>query len=283
MSSPWTLPSDPREQPEPLASAEPWPRTPVYRAAGHPLTWLLHLSVVAATLVAVLATHRPHRTAAVGLAGVALRERLDPGERVVAEAVVLQRHWGDLFRPTFGVLAATNRRLLFVGVAPPQLGARGDGVVRTEVLAFPYDTAFSARPGRTFFGLAGGAVVRADGRREEFITAGSERQRAAEVTDQATRRVAGFLEYQRREQRWRDSILALPPITETYRVQRGDALLSIARRFDLEPERLREMNGLADDRVLVGQTLVVRITPRQPGACPRELCGEPFDQPGPRP
>ena len=265
----------------PLEQAPPAaPRRPqVYRAAGHPLTWLLHLAVVATVATSLVLRHRPDPAGAVRIAEHEIQSRLDAGERVLRQAAVVQRHWWDAFRPTHGLLAATNHRLLFAGVAPPPLGSRGERTPRIGVLAFPYDTAFTIRAGRVFFGMARGAILQTRTRRQEFIAAGgSGRSRVHEVGDLAIRRVAAYREYQRREQRWRDSVLALPPLLETYRVQRGDALINVARRFDLTPERLREMNDLPDDRVRVGQTLIVKVTARQPGTCPREVCG-----PGPEP
>jgi hypothetical protein len=280
MPSPWIPPSEPLEPPElaPLTPAEPAPRRPAYRAAGLPLMWLIHLASVAALVAWVLIAHHPSRAAAVRAARLEITSRLEAGERVLRQAPVAQRHWWDLFRPTYGLLAATNRRLLFAGVAPPPLGSRSEGVPQGLILSLPYDTAFTVRRGRIFLGLAGGVVVSGRGARQEFFSR-ADRAAAADVVQLAQRRIAAHQEYQRREQRWRDSILALPPEVETYRVRRGDALLSIARRFNLTPEQLREMNALADDRVRVGQTLVVKVTPRQPGACPYEVCGAVLDRP----
>lgn len=50
-----------------------------------------------------------------------------------------------------------------------------------------------------------------------------------------------------------------PPemVSRTHRVGPGDTLWGIARRFNVSPERIREVNGLSGDRVRVGETLVI--------------------------
>ena len=43
-----------------------------------------------------------------------------------------------------------------------------------------------------------------------------------------------------------------------YRVRTGDALTTIAAAFNTTPERLREINRLADDRIRVGDSILVK-------------------------
>ena len=43
-----------------------------------------------------------------------------------------------------------------------------------------------------------------------------------------------------------------------YTVKRGDALFSIARKFDTTPEQLQRWNQLVGDRVKIGQKLLVK-------------------------
>jgi LysM repeat protein len=48
-----------------------------------------------------------------------------------------------------------------------------------------------------------------------------------------------------------------PAPIRTHRVQEGDTLWGIARRYNVAPEEIRELNRLSDDRVRLGQTLVI--------------------------
>jgi len=57
----------------------------------------------------------------------------------------------------------------------------------------------------------------------------------------------------------------------TYTVQSGDSIGSIALKFNVEPQELRDMNLLADDLIQVGQILDVPIYPPTPTPPP-----EPF-------
>ena len=43
-----------------------------------------------------------------------------------------------------------------------------------------------------------------------------------------------------------------------YTVKRGDALFSIARKFDTTPDQLRQWNQIEGDRVKIGQKLLVK-------------------------
>jgi membrane-bound lytic murein transglycosylase D len=43
-----------------------------------------------------------------------------------------------------------------------------------------------------------------------------------------------------------------------YTVKRGDALFSIARKFDTTPEQIQQWNQLQGDRVKIGQRLLVK-------------------------
>jgi LysM repeat protein len=51
--------------------------------------------------------------------------------------------------------------------------------------------------------------------------------------------------------------LRLPAGPRTHVVTRGETLFGIARRYDIEPERIRAANRLTDDKVKIGQTLVI--------------------------
>lgn len=41
----------------------------------------------------------------------------------------------------------------------------------------------------------------------------------------------------------------------TYEVQKGDALIKIARKFNMTPDQLKQFNELKDDRIVIGQSL----------------------------
>ncbi|MFN5597970.1 MAG: hypothetical protein ACK5AK_01180, partial [Gemmatimonas sp.] len=86
--------------------------------------------VAAAALVPPLGARRTAREAA--LREVAAQRQTT--ERIVAQAYVSQRRWTDLWRESFGVLVATDRRLLYVGAPPPPLlRPRDEGPLELQV------------------------------------------------------------------------------------------------------------------------------------------------------
>jgi LysM repeat protein len=60
------------------------------------------------------------------------------------------------------------------------------------------------------------------------------------------------------ERRLRAAVAALIHEPLYYIVKRGDALFSIARKFDTTPEQLKEWNQLQGDLVKIGQRLLVK-------------------------
>jgi len=60
------------------------------------------------------------------------------------------------------------------------------------------------------------------------------------------------------ERRLREAVAALIKEPIYYTVKRGDALFSIARKFDTTPEQIQQWNQLVGDRVKIGQKLLVK-------------------------
>ena len=92
---------------------------------------LATLGVVAlATLVSPFGAKR----ASLAAAERELGAELQPGERVEARALVSQRNWWDNFRESYGLLVATDRRLVFVAL-PPMPWVRQDDEGPPELLS----------------------------------------------------------------------------------------------------------------------------------------------------
>src|SRR5688572_8860088 len=82
------------------------------------------------------------------------------GEKVQRKAHVYMRRPADYFRGTNGVLAATDERLIFVGVAPKDNLESADAPPAIIVQEFVNDTLLEIDPGRVFFFSAPGANVK---------------------------------------------------------------------------------------------------------------------------
>jgi hypothetical protein len=193
---------------------------------------------------------------------------LQPEERVLARTPVTQRHWWDHFRTTPGVLAATDRRLVYVGTVPPALFRPGDDPPSFEEWSFAYDTALTARIGAGVAGAVLGLVVRTpDDATWRFGVPGGERPRAEAVARAVSAQQEVRVAETRRQQAVFDSIAALPPPPpQTHRVRPGETLYGIAAQYNVTPEVLQAMNGLTGPRIRIGQELVVRRFRRINGA-----------------
>lgn len=246
------------------------PRDATRRPARALLTWGAPLIAVGVVVLTVFAANVRDRANAQRLAAAELRARLDPGEHLLRQVRAAERHWYDLYRATYGALAATDRRVLYVGVLP-ELYPSADAPRAYDVRSYPYDTLFRIAP-TDAAGAAGVTVSHGGESRRYHVPAGQRAALAALVRD-AFRRDYAVREMLRLERWYRDSLAALPPIREYYRVQRGDALDAIARRYETTTDRLRALNDLASDRIRVGQQLLVREAPHPITPCPPEVCG----------
>lgn len=184
---------------------------------------------------------------------------LEPGERVERDVFVSQRHWYHYFREMHGVLAATDRRLLYIGVEPaPLLPRREFEPQAFEERAYAWDTLTAVAPERVFFNTARGAVVRGREGTQTLAVSGPQTERLAAVATFVGARITALRQQLERERQARVAaeIEARKPRYHT--VQRGEALISIAEQYGTTPEQLRAWNQLSDDRIRAGQVLMVK-------------------------
>lgn len=190
---------------------------------------------------------------------------LEPGEHIYRMVSVFKRPAIDYFRATRGILALTNKRLLYLGVEPRDLLAAPDLPPTFEERDFSLDTTVKVSSGRTFFGIAKAIDIKSpDGTlrlgvpsaswpkadlmivamdvRHDRAVAQAAQQRAFLAKAEAERKAA---EIERRKPKY-------------YTVRRGDAMGSIATIWNTTPDKLRAWNKLPDNRIRVGQVLMVR-------------------------
>jgi len=181
------------------------------------------------------------------------------GEKVERKAKVFMRRPSDYYRGANGMLYATNDRLIFIGVAPGSKFESEDAPPVILSQEFPNDTLLSMRSGRLYFLTAHGVRVSHPGvPRADFAALGSEEAALDSLVDY----VNAVHQKQRRdaaaERKLRAAVTALINQPLYYTVKRGDALFSIARKFDTNPDQLRQWNQLEGDRVKIGQHLLVK-------------------------
>lgn len=190
---------------------------------------------------------------------------LEPGEKIIRSVSVFKRPAIDYFRATRGLLVLTNKRLLYLGLEPRDLLAAPDLPPTFEERDFPIDTLVRVSSGRTFFGIAKAVVITTpneklrlgvpssawpsatvlivamDARHTRALTSTAQ-QKQFLARAEAQRRAA---EVDRRKPKY-------------YTVRRGDALGGIATVWNTTPDKLRAWNKLPDNKIKVGQVLMVR-------------------------
>ncbi len=209
--------------------------------------------VAAAAIVPPIGARKVARDAALN----EVTTMMQPGERVVTQAFASQRRWTDMWRESFGVVVATDRRLLYVGAPPtPLLRPRDDGPLELLVESYPYDAAFTLEPRAVLWGRKRGLVLRTPGMAVDFIVddaSWGEARRVARATASA-RGVAtrAFEQVDRTREAPRRAEEYVPHV-----VRRGETLTGLARRYRTSPEILRQLNRLEQDEIKVGQQLRV--------------------------
>lgn len=194
------------------------------------------------------------------------------GERVERFAKAYQRRATDYYRASNGLLIATNDRVLFVGIAPTDKLENEDAPPTILQYEFPNDTMLEMRKGRLYlFSAKGVRISRGDGR-EQAIAASPGDEAALDVLlRHVNRRLDSLRVDAIRERRIRKAVADLINEPIYYVVRRGDAISSIAARFDTTPEHLKKLNNLTSDRVRIGEKLMVKGPgPRPPPPPPRQ-------------
>lgn len=190
---------------------------------------------------------------------------LQPGEQVVVMSSAFLRPALDYFRATRGVLVLTNRRLLFLGLEPRDLLGAGEGPPTFDERDFPIDTLAKLSEGRTFFHLAKAIVIATPREEIAYGIPSPSWDEGRRLLDSVLVRHRALYAEGRRQKAIRERAAAESRVAESearkaqyYTVQRGDALASVAAQWNTTPEQLRAWNDLPDNRIKVGQRLLVR-------------------------
>ncbi len=190
---------------------------------------------------------------------------LQPGERVAAMVSAYRRPALDYFRSTRGLLVLTDRRLLFLGLEPRDLLASSEGPPTFDERDFPIDTLAKLSEGRTFFHLARALVISTPREELAYGIPSPSWDDGKRLLDSVLVRHRALYAEGRRQKALREKSAAEAKVAEEearkaqyYTVQRGDALASVAAQWNTTPEQLREWNQLPDNRIKVGQQLLVR-------------------------
>jgi LysM repeat protein len=184
---------------------------------------------------------------------------LNYDEKVERRARVFVRKPSDYYRGANGLLYATNSRLIFIGVAPGSKFESEDAPPVIVSQEFANDTLLTMKERRIYLLTAHGVSVAHPGTPGgEFAAVRGQEAALDSLVDyvngiHATQRAAAA-----KEKRLRAAVAALIREPLYYTVKRGDALFSIARKFDITPDQIKQWNHLDRDLVKIGQRLLVK-------------------------
>lgn len=207
-------------------------------------------------VIAYLVTLRPDVPGARRLARRELEVLLEPEEKVQATAWARRREWWDGFRETYGILALTDRRALFVGIPPRELLSPERGPQQFVILQLGRDESLRFRRTRVDLGSASGAVVETD--RSRLAFASDDEAGLTGILGNVARNRRSDAAAQQRARRLREYEAIVTTTAVYHRVEVGDALSSIAARYGTTEGQLTRLNGLTSTRIRVGQRLLVQ-------------------------
>lgn len=187
------------------------------------------------------------------------------GERVEKFAKAFQRRPTDYYRASNGLLVATNDRVIFVGITPSDKLENEDAPATILQYEFPNDTMLTMQKERLYFLTAKG--VRVTHPSTGTLLFGASRGDAPaldSLIDHVNRRLDAQRVEAIRERRIRAAIKDLIDAPIYYVVRRGDAISSIAKRFDTTDEYIKKWNNLTSDKVRIGDRLIVKAKGPRP-------------------
>lgn len=220
--------------------------------------WSVGVTLLLATVGVLLFIHRGDAEGSARIANREVELMLERGEAIDWRAPVMARHWWHYFRVTHGVLAATDRRLLYVGVPPEEILPREPEPQLLEESSFPYDRPIDIWRGRVFLGTLTGIIIRAPGETRTFGVASSERARLDSVLSLMSRHQKAIRDSveDERQRALAAAEAARQPVFHV--VERGEALELIAKQYNVTVDQLEEWNGLDSPKIRVGQSLLVK-------------------------
>ena len=234
------------------------PPPPRWRVALRISAWSVGVALVFAIIGGLLFVHRGDAEGSARIANREVELVLERNETIEWRAPVMARHWWHYFRVTHGLLAATNRRLVYLGVPPEDILPREPEPQLLEESSFPYDRPIDIWRGRVFLGTLSGIVIRAPGQMRTFGVVASERTRLDSVLSLMSRHQKAIRDSVEQE---RQTALAAAEAARQpvyHMVERGEALELIARQFNVTVEQLQEWNELGSAKIRAGQRLLVK-------------------------
>ena len=183
---------------------------------------------------------------------------LQSGESVEHRVPVQQRHWWTWFRVSHGVLAATDRRIIYIGVPPAGILPQEPEPLELEEGSWRYDQPVAARRERQRLGSRIGLVLSLEGDERPFAVAGRDAARVDTLFAIIMRRREELQAMREAEQRALEFAAAAARRPIYHLIQAGESLERIGLRYGASLDSLRAWNNLRGDRIYPGERLLVK-------------------------
>jgi hypothetical protein len=155
--------------------------------------------------------------------------------------------------------------VIFVGIAPSDKLENEDAPATLLQYEFPNDTMLTMKRERLYLLTAHGVRVTHPTTGAQLFAASRGDEPALDsLIDHVNRRLDALRVEAIRERRIRAGVQALINQPIYYVVKRGDAISSIANRFDTTPEYIKKWNNLTSDKVRIGDRLIVKAKGPRP-------------------
>lgn len=180
------------------------------------------------------------------------------GERTLYTVPVSRHVWWSP-KATPGMLAMTDRRLIFVGLVPsllPPPPAEGEAPA-TELYGFWLDS-LVLRESRSAVSGIQSIALRAPRTRERFAILPRDREAAEQLMIGVQRWQVAQREATARAIEKQEEAAQLARAPQYHRVKRGDALATLATQYRIPVDSLKRWNHLSSNRIRVGDSILVR-------------------------
>jgi hypothetical protein len=229
------------------------------RRAGFVVLWVLAIlgAREAIGYGLFLAHQAPERVPAV-VSQHLMDELRSTGERATFVVPVSHSVWWSP-RAVPGLLAATDRRIIVVGLVPtlaPPPPSEGE-VAPTELRSYWLDSLALAASHSVVTGLPS-VTLRAGRTRQRYSVSPRDRERADSLVDAVNRWQTAQREANARTVRLQEEAAELARQPVYHRIARGEALATIARQYSVPVDTLRAWNHLDNTRIRVGDSLLVK-------------------------
>jgi hypothetical protein len=180
------------------------------------------------------------------------------GEQAVYTVPVSRKVWWSP-KATPGVLVATSRRLIYVGLTPtlaPPPPTSGE-VPPTELYSYWLDSA-TVTGGRSLLTGLPSVTLRARGQHQRFAVAPRDRQSAEGLVLAVSRWQVAQRAAAARTLRMQEEAAELARAPVYHKIKRGEALSAIAQAYDAPIDSLVRWNALSGLRIRAGDSLLVK-------------------------